>query len=371
MSLPIDARAARRRAQARARRRCARAKAVGEEYEGVEVATATVRARRAGRRSCDEARRRGVEAIVLAAEEPSRIRGGALLGGTRRAARELRRRDDQVRGRQGAVPRDPDRAARRPATTPTTGRATADRAAREQPGIGHRVPRSACAVASLESGAHVHPRSSAPAASARRSPTSALRAGHEVSVLDEDPLSHERLDVELEPALGGRRRPVHDRHGARDRRADRGRHRAGRRVHRLDRRRQHEPRDRADRPAALRGRRRWSCACWTRRARGLVRGAGAADDLPDPDRDRACSSAPRSADQEAAGLMYVIIVGAGKVGLEPRPRADRQGPRGHADRARPRAATWPSRRSSSTPSSTATGPSCGCSSAPASSAPTW
>ena len=29
-----------------------------------------------------EARRRGVEAIVLAAEEPSRVRGGALFGGT-------------------------------------------------------------------------------------------------------------------------------------------------------------------------------------------------------------------------------------------------------------------------------------------------
>ena len=27
--------------------------------------------------------------------------------------------------------------------------------------------------------------------------TAALRAGHTVSVLDEDPLSHERLDVEL------------------------------------------------------------------------------------------------------------------------------------------------------------------------------
>jgi len=27
--------------------------------------------------------------------------------------------------------------------------------------------------------------------------TSALRAGHEVSVLDEDPLSHERLDIEV------------------------------------------------------------------------------------------------------------------------------------------------------------------------------
>ena len=31
--------------------------------------------------------------------------------------------------------------------------------------------------------------------------TSALRAGHEVSVLDEDPLSHERLDVELEAGI--------------------------------------------------------------------------------------------------------------------------------------------------------------------------
>ena len=54
---------------------------MGEEYEGVEVATATVRARRAGQAIVDEARRRGVQAVVLAAEEPSKIRGGALLGG--------------------------------------------------------------------------------------------------------------------------------------------------------------------------------------------------------------------------------------------------------------------------------------------------
>jgi APA family basic amino acid/polyamine antiporter len=40
-----------------------------------------VRARRAGEAIVDEARRRGVEAIVLAAEEPSRVRGGTLLGG--------------------------------------------------------------------------------------------------------------------------------------------------------------------------------------------------------------------------------------------------------------------------------------------------
>ena len=80
MSLPIDAALPEERLKT-AREALARAKAVGEEYEGVEVATATVRARRAGEAIVDEARRRGVEAIVLAAEEPSRVRGGALLGG--------------------------------------------------------------------------------------------------------------------------------------------------------------------------------------------------------------------------------------------------------------------------------------------------
>jgi APA family basic amino acid/polyamine antiporter len=80
MALPIDARLPDEQIQ-RARAALRRAKAVGEEYEGVEVATATVRARRAGAAIVDEARRRGVQAIVLAAEEPSRIRGGALLGG--------------------------------------------------------------------------------------------------------------------------------------------------------------------------------------------------------------------------------------------------------------------------------------------------
>jgi basic amino acid/polyamine antiporter, APA family len=65
----------------RAREALARAKVVGEEYEGVHVATAIVRARRAGEAIVREARRRGVEVIVLAAEESSRVRGGALLGG--------------------------------------------------------------------------------------------------------------------------------------------------------------------------------------------------------------------------------------------------------------------------------------------------
>jgi APA family basic amino acid/polyamine antiporter len=81
MALPLDARIPEDDLK-RARKALSRAKAVGEEYEGVEVATATVRARRAGEAIVIEAKRRGVEAIVLAAEEPSRIRGGTRFGGS-------------------------------------------------------------------------------------------------------------------------------------------------------------------------------------------------------------------------------------------------------------------------------------------------
>jgi basic amino acid/polyamine antiporter, APA family len=80
MSLPLDARLPEAQIKT-ARQALARAKAVGEEYAGVQVATATVRTRRAGYAVVDEARRRGVEAIVLGAEQPSMIRGGARLGG--------------------------------------------------------------------------------------------------------------------------------------------------------------------------------------------------------------------------------------------------------------------------------------------------
>jgi basic amino acid/polyamine antiporter, APA family len=80
MALTLDARLPDAHIK-RARQALARAKAVGEEYTGVQVATATVRARRAGAAIVEEARRRGVEAIVLGAEEPSLVRGGARLGG--------------------------------------------------------------------------------------------------------------------------------------------------------------------------------------------------------------------------------------------------------------------------------------------------
>jgi basic amino acid/polyamine antiporter, APA family len=84
MSLPIDARVPDERVRD-AKRVLARAKEVGEEYEGVEVATAMVRGRTAGQAIVAEARRRGVQAIVLAAEEPTGVRGGAILGGRGRA----------------------------------------------------------------------------------------------------------------------------------------------------------------------------------------------------------------------------------------------------------------------------------------------
>jgi basic amino acid/polyamine antiporter, APA family len=80
MALPLDASLPEAQVR-RAREALARAKVVGEEYEGVQVQTALVRARRVGQGIVSEARRRGVEAIVLAAEEPSRVRGGALFGG--------------------------------------------------------------------------------------------------------------------------------------------------------------------------------------------------------------------------------------------------------------------------------------------------
>ena len=80
LALPVDAPLPDAQVR-RARESLARAKLVGEEYEGVEVATAIVRGRRAGEAIVREARRRGVEAIVLAAEESSKVRGGSLLGG--------------------------------------------------------------------------------------------------------------------------------------------------------------------------------------------------------------------------------------------------------------------------------------------------
>jgi APA family basic amino acid/polyamine antiporter len=58
-----------------------RARDIGEEYEGVRVHTAIVPARRIGAGIVEQAQRRWVEAIVMGGELPTRIRGGAVLGG--------------------------------------------------------------------------------------------------------------------------------------------------------------------------------------------------------------------------------------------------------------------------------------------------
>ena len=58
-----------------------RAKEVGEEYETVEVHPSVVKARSVGAGIVQAARDRDVELIVMGAEPPTRIRGGAVLGG--------------------------------------------------------------------------------------------------------------------------------------------------------------------------------------------------------------------------------------------------------------------------------------------------
>ncbi len=80
MSLPLDARVPDAQFEL-AQKALGRATRVGGEYAGVEVATAIVRGRTVGAAIVEEAKRRGVEAIVIGSEPPSRIRGGGSLGG--------------------------------------------------------------------------------------------------------------------------------------------------------------------------------------------------------------------------------------------------------------------------------------------------
>jgi APA family basic amino acid/polyamine antiporter len=80
LTVPLDAPPPRDRVE-EGNRALERAKEVGEEYETVDVETTMVRARSVGTGIVEEARRRGVEVIVMGGEPPSRVRGGAVLGG--------------------------------------------------------------------------------------------------------------------------------------------------------------------------------------------------------------------------------------------------------------------------------------------------
>jgi basic amino acid/polyamine antiporter, APA family len=80
LTLPLDAELP-PEVEAEAQRTLARASDVGEEYKDVNVVPEVVRARDVGAGIVEAARRAGSEAIVIGGEPPSRIKGGAMLGG--------------------------------------------------------------------------------------------------------------------------------------------------------------------------------------------------------------------------------------------------------------------------------------------------
>ena len=80
LTLPLDAKLPPEREE-EARRALERAREVGEEYEDVDVSTEVIRARKVGAGILEAARRSGAEAIVIGGEPPTKIRGGAMIGG--------------------------------------------------------------------------------------------------------------------------------------------------------------------------------------------------------------------------------------------------------------------------------------------------
>ena len=112
------------------------------------------------------------------------------------------------------------------------------------------------------------------------------------------------------------------------------------------------------------------------RARWYAR-AGPADRLPHADRHRAAGGRGPGSDSLRGGLGLDACVDVHpdrrrrQGGLEPGARAGRKGARGDRDRGQPPSLRGGRGGARARRSSTATAPSCGCWSAPASSAPTW
>ncbi len=202
------------------------------------MATATVRARRAGQGIVEEARRRGVDVIVMAAEEPSRVRGGSTYGGTGDFFGPRPRTDHQLRaGRTRPVaccsPRR--RLAIAPSPRTTAQRPTANRS---------RFPRMFVLVLGQDAW------------------VSASRALRCLRVTPFPCLMRIRLrwivSTRSRGRLGIRWRPFCRRHRTGIRCPGGGRDLRGRSLHRVDERRQHQHRDGAGRPRSGTGWRRCS-----------------------------------------------------------------------------------------------------------------
>jgi APA family basic amino acid/polyamine antiporter len=80
LTVPLDSPLS-KDAQQRAERALERAREIGDEYENVEVTTKLLPARSLGSGIVQEARDKGAEVIVMGGEPPTRVRGGAILGG--------------------------------------------------------------------------------------------------------------------------------------------------------------------------------------------------------------------------------------------------------------------------------------------------
>jgi APA family basic amino acid/polyamine antiporter len=80
LTLPLDADLP-HQLEEEARRALERARDVGEEYENVAVSAELLRARDVGKGIVEEAIRSHAEAIVVGGEPPTKVRGGAVMGG--------------------------------------------------------------------------------------------------------------------------------------------------------------------------------------------------------------------------------------------------------------------------------------------------
>ncbi len=112
ISLPINAKLPRQQLE-QADRALVHAKEVGEEYEGVTVATSMIRTRAAGSAIVTEAERRGVE-VIISAGETSLGAGWADTGRFSRSTFALHRWRNRLHTSQGFLPGPTHRSADRP-----------------------------------------------------------------------------------------------------------------------------------------------------------------------------------------------------------------------------------------------------------------